>query len=150
MKMLIVGLAAFLSVYSVHLRAEESVFFTVSKQANYSDAINDLSGVIEYHNYRLIKIQPVDEGLLSRGYRVLDYKILFFGNERQVKKIIETTPQASVLLPMRIILYREGDKVIASTPNMRLWKRTFSSNLQPMLERWDKDVRAIMTDFASH
>ncbi|MEJ2362203.1 MAG: DUF302 domain-containing protein [Gammaproteobacteria bacterium] len=150
MKISVLSLAIVLFVFSAHLRAEESVFFTVSKQANYHDALNELSEVIGFHDYKLIKIQPIDKGLRSRGYRVLDYKVLFFSNEQQVNDILAANPRASALLPMRIILYKNGNKVIASTPNMRLWKSTFGKNLQPMLEQWDKNVRAIMTDFASH
>jgi len=129
--------------------ADEGVFFTVSKRAGYDQALNDMTEAIQYHNYTLIKIQPVDEGLRSRGYRSLDYKVLFFGSQQQVNSILADNPQASVLLPMRIILYRKGNKVIASTPNMRMWKSVFGKKLQPMLDRWDKDVRAIMTDFVT-
>lgn len=150
MKVPVLSLAILLFCFSAHLRAEESVFFTVAKQASYHDAINDLSEVIGFHDYKLIKIQPVDDGLRSRGYRVPGYKVFFFGNEQQVNAILAVDPRASALLPMRIILYKEGNKVIASTPNMRLWKSTFGKKLQPMLEQWDRNVRAIMTDFANY
>lgn len=146
MKISILGLTILLFV-STQVQADEGVFYTVSKRAGYNQALNDMTEAIEFHNYTLIKIQPVDEGLRSRGYRSLNYKVLFFGSQKQVNSILAKNPQASVLLPMRIILYKKGNKVIASTPNMRMWKSVFGKNMQPMLERWDKNVRAIMTDF---
>lgn len=58
-------------------------------------------------------------------------------------------PEAVMLLPLKIILYREGGVVIAIAPNMEMWKDIFgSAALNLMINQWQKDVLSILHEFS--
>jgi uncharacterized protein (DUF302 family) len=127
----------------------DDLFLTATRQSAYRSALDDLTVAITNHDYTLIKIQPVDQGLRRKGYKTSDYKVLFFGNLQQVNEVLKTSPEASVLLPLKIMLYRRGDTIIASAPSMKMWKGVFGKTLDPIIDHWERDVQSILRDFAS-
>lgn len=125
------------------------LFLSVTKQIDYAIALDDLSLAINNHGYIPVKIQPVDEGLRAKGYETSDYKLIFFGDKAQLDKVLAVSPEAAVMLPLRIILYREGDVVIASAPSMDMWKGVFGGEaLNLMINQWQKDVLSILQEFS--
>jgi uncharacterized protein (DUF302 family) len=128
--------------------AADDLFLTVSRHCNYESAMNELSFAIAENRCTLVKIQPVDEGLRHRGYEVSNYKVLFFGDKAQVDQILKDNPQASVIFPLRIMLYQKGDIVVASTYRLDMWKGVFGEDLNPLIDKWDRDVRKILRQYA--
>ena len=125
------------------------LFLSATKQIDYEAALDDLSLAINNHGYIPVKIQPVDEGLRAKGYETSDYKLIFFGDKAQLDKVLAVSPEAVVMLPLRIILYREGDVVIASAPSMEMWKGVFGGKaLNLMINQWQKDVLSILQEFS--
>ena len=125
------------------------LFLSATKQIDYEAALYDLSLAINNHGYTPVKIQPVDEGLRAKGYESSDYKLIFFGDKEQLDKVLAVSPEAAVMLPLRIILYREGDVVIASAPSMEMWKSVFGGEaLNLMINQWQKDVLSILQEFS--
>ena len=90
----------------------EEVFMTVTRQGAYQPALDDLTIAITNHNYTIIKIQPVDQGLRHKGYEASNYKLFFFGDKEQVDKLLAASPAASALLPLKIILVIEDNSLI--------------------------------------
>ncbi|MEJ2107166.1 MAG: DUF302 domain-containing protein [Acidiferrobacteraceae bacterium] len=128
--------------------AADDLFVTVSRHCNYESAVNELSYAIADNKYTLVKIQPVDEGLRHRGYKAPNYKVLFFGDKTQVDRILKDNPQASVIFPLRIMLYQDGDTIVASTYKLDMWKGVFGKDLDPLIDKWDRDVRNILRQYA--
>lgn len=125
------------------------LFLSVTKQIDYAVALDELSLAINNHGYIPVKIQPVDEGLRAKGYVATDYKLIFFGDKEQLDKVLAVSPEAAVMLPLRIILYREGDVVIASAPSMEMWRGVFGEEaLNLLINQWQKDVMAILQEFS--
>lgn len=138
-----------LSCYLVSPGLAGPLFFSATKQVDYEAAVDDLSLAINNHGYTPVKIQPVDEGLRTKGYVTSDYKLIFFGDKEQLDKVLAVSPEAAVMLPLRIILYREGDVVIASAPSMEMWKGIFGGEaLNLLINQWQKDVMAILQEFS--
>lgn len=125
------------------------LFLSATKKVNYETAVDDLSLAINNHGYTPLKIQPVDEGLRAKGYVIADYKLIFFGDKAQLDMVLAVSPEAAVMLPLRIILYREGDVVIASAPSMEMWRGVFGGEaLNLLINQWQKDVMAILQEFS--
>lgn len=125
------------------------LFLSTTKQVGYETAVDDLALAINNHGYTPVKIQPVDEGLRAKGYVTADYKLIFFGDKAHWDKVLAVSPEAAVMLPLRIILYREGDVVIASAPSMEMWRGVFGGEaLNPLINQWQKDVMAILQEFS--
>lgn len=122
---------------------------TVSRKVDYTNALDDLSLAIVDHHYTIIKIQPVDQGLRHHGYAAPNYKVVFFADKTQVDKVLKENPQASVLLPLRIFLYQQGDHVIASAARLNMWKGRFGPRLDPLLVKWDRDLQDILQDYSA-
>ena len=62
--------------------------------------------------------------------------------------MLAVNPEAAILLPLKIVLYREGDVVIAIAPSMEMWKGIFGGEaLNFMIDKWQKDVRSILREF---
>ena len=139
----------FISLFSTPVGAQD-LFLTVSKPSQYLAALNDLSIAIANQDYTLIKIQPVDSGLRQKSYEVGNYKVLFFGNNEQVNKLLSISPEASVILPLKIILYQNNDSVIASAPNLQMWKGVFGDALDAMIDQWQDDIAKILKEFESY
>jgi uncharacterized protein (DUF302 family) len=127
----------------------DDIFLTASRQSAYRSALDDLTVAITNHDYTLIKIQPVDQGLRHKGYQTSDYKLLFFGDRGQVNEVLKASPEASVLLPLKIMLYRNGDTVVASAPSMKMWKGVFGNTVNQIIDQWERDVQTILHEFAS-
>lgn len=148
MKSILLAIAVLLSVIQPAAAAGD-IFITVSRKVDYKSALDDLSIAIADHHYRIIKIQPVDQGLRHRGYTAPNYKVIFFADRTQVNKVLELNPQASVLLPLRIFLYQKGNTVVASAARLHMWKGKFGAKLDPMLVKWDRDLHKILQDYAA-
>jgi uncharacterized protein (DUF302 family) len=123
-------------------------FLTAKRHGDYAAALNDLTIAIADHNYTLIKIQPVDKGLRHHGYQTANYKVLFFGDGNQFDQLVAAHPEASVMLPLKIMLYQQGNTIVASAPDMEMWKGVFGSDITPIIKGWRRDVRRILRDFA--
>jgi uncharacterized protein (DUF302 family) len=124
-------------------------YFSSAKQADYRVALDDLSLAILDHGYTLVKIQPVDKGLRSQGYELFeDYKLVFFGNKELERTAIAATPELAALLPLKIILYQDKERVVAAAPVLEPWQEVFrSSPASEVIKRFDRDVRAILEQY---
>lgn len=146
MKSLLVTMILFCLVSTAAFAKEQ--FLTVERQGDYTPALDDLTIAIADHNYTLIKIQPIDEGLRHFGYKTENYKVVFFGNSKQVDQLVADHPEASVMLPLKIMLYQQGNMIVASSPDMGMWKKVFGPDVIPVIEGWQQDVKKILRDFA--
>ena len=126
------------------------LFLSAERHGAYRPALDALTGAILDHGYTPIKIQPVDEGLRLKGYRSSDYKLIFFGSKAQVDEVLAVYPEAAVMLPLKVILYRKGESVIATTPRLEMWKEVFHSDaLDQLIDVWQSDLTAILQQFSS-
>jgi uncharacterized protein (DUF302 family) len=126
------------------------VFLSAARQGAYRPALDALTVAILDHGYTPVKIQPVDEGLRRKGYPSSDYKLMFFGDKAQVDKVLAVYPEAAVLLPLKVIIYRQGDAVIATTPRLEMWKEVFHNDaLDQLIDVWQNDLIAILQEFSS-
>jgi uncharacterized protein (DUF302 family) len=126
----------------------DEIFLTAEKQSEYRAALDDLSIAITDLEYTIIKIQPVDKGLRKKGYETDNYKLVFFGDKKQMDRVLKANPEASVLLPLKIIIYQDAEMVIASAPSLAMWKGVFGEELDHMIDSWQTDIQAILKEFA--
>ena len=126
-----------------------NIFLTTERQSDYLAALDDLTIAIANHDYTLIKIQPVDQGLRRKGFETTSYKVVFFGDNSQVNQVLITNPEASVILPLKIILYQQGETVIASAPDLSMWEGIFDNGLTPIIKEWQRDMHGILQEFAN-
>lgn len=148
MKSLIIACLLLLAFSPLH--AADQPVISVSKKGDFKTAQVDMTIAIMNNGYILTKIQPIDQGLRSKGYESEDYHLVFFGNQGDQEKAIAIEPRISVLLPLKIMIYRlDGGRIGASIPNLSMWKQLYrSERLNPVIDKWQHDSEEILKEFA--
>lgn len=115
----------------------------------FSDAIGDLQIAIQDHGYRVARIQRVDVGLASGGYTTAEYRLVFFGKPEEMREIEDRYPELLPYLPMKIVIFAEGDSTLALAYNPAILQTFFRIDpMQTRFQRWEKDIRSILDRFA--
>jgi len=121
----------------------------VRAERPFTDAINGLEIAIQDHGYKIAHIQRVDVGLASGGYKTAEYRLVFFGKPEEMREIEQHYPQLLPYLPMKIVIFAEGDSTLALAYNPAILQTFFKIDaLKPTLHRWEKDIRDILDQFA--
>lgn len=144
-KKIFLGLALLLTVTVV--QAEELLMVRIERP--FDDAINDLQLAIQDHGYQIARIQRVDVGLASGGYTTAEYRLVFFGKAAQMREIEDRYPQLLPYLPLKIVIFAEGNSTLALSYNPNLLQTFFKIDpLQNQFRQWEKDIRSILNQLA--
>ena len=115
----------------------------------FGDAIGDLQIAIQDHGYRVAHIQRVDVGMASGGYKTAEYRLVFFGKPNELHGLEDRYPELLPYLPLKIVIFAEGDSTLALTYNPAILQALFKIDpLQTQFRRWEKDIRSILDQFA--
>lgn len=115
----------------------------------FPDAISDLQIAIQDHGYQVARIQRVDVGLASGGYTTAEYRLVFFGKPEEMREIEDRYPELLPYLPLKIVIFAEGNSTLALAYNPAILQAFFSIDpLQTRLQRWERDMRSILDQFA--
>ena len=127
----------------------DDAFISAKRQEDYHVALDELSVAIMDKGYTVVKIQPVDQGLRSKGYPLYEnYKVVFFGNEELEQQAIAAAPELATLLPLKVVLYQDQGRVVATTQQLESWRKVFPSRqAQAVLQRFDRDLQAILEQY---
>lgn len=144
-RIILAWLALLLAAPAAH--ADELLM--VRAERPFTDAINNLEIAIQDHGYKVARIQRVDVGLASGGYKTAEYRLVFFGKPEEMRDIEQRYPQLLPYLPMKIVIFAEGDSTVALAYNPAILQTFFKIDaLRPRWRRWEKDLRDILDQFA--
>jgi len=126
--------------------AEESLLMARSCQG-FPETMLALQESIKAHDYRVARVQRVDIGLTKAGFETDKYRIVFYGNAEEVRRLTGTYPELIPFLPLNFSVFAEGDQtlVVAMNPSY-LGHHYKDPELQILLARWESDVRSILAD----
>jgi uncharacterized protein (DUF302 family) len=137
-----------LTLFAVPAGADELLMVRVERP--FDDAISDLQVAIQDHGYRVARIQRVDVGLASGGYKTAEYRLVFFGKPQEMRALEDRHPELLPYLPLKIVIFAEGDSTLALAYNPALLQSFFKNDaLADLMRRWEKDIRAILDEFAA-
>ena len=132
------------------LPAHADELLMVRAERPFADAISDLQIAIQDHGYRVARIQRVDVGLASGGYTTAEYRLVFFGKPEEMREIEDRYPDLLPYLPLKIVIFAEGDSTLALSYNPAILQTFFGiAPLQARFQRWEKDIREILDQFAA-
>ncbi|MBI3545623.1 MAG: DUF302 domain-containing protein [Gammaproteobacteria bacterium] len=145
LKIMLWALILMLSVQTA--RAEELLMVRIERP--FDDAINDLQIAIQEHGYQVARIQRVDVGLASGGYATAEYRLVFFGKPAEMREIEDRYPQLLPYLPLKIVIFAEGNSALALSYNPALLQTFFKIDpLQSRVQQWEKDIRSILNQLS--
>ena len=137
-----------LTLFAVPSRSDDLLM--VRAERPFDDAISDLQIAIQDHGYRVARIQRVDVGLASGGYKTAEYRLVFFGKPQEIRELEDRYPELLPYLPLKIVIFAEGDSTLALAYNPAILQTFFKKDaLQDQTRRWEKDIRAILDQFAA-
>ena len=120
-----------------------------SKTANMQTALDDLSLALLDHGYTLVKVQPVDQALVKRGYPDPGIRILFIGNASTMDQAIKVNPKLLSVLPLRLTLIVEGKQTLVSSDDLEMWKEMFPDpETARLVDTWQRDLKIILGEFS--
>ncbi len=127
----------------------EAAPVSASKKVIFSEAIDDITQAALNQDYRLVKVQEVDLALVKRGFSDPGVRILFIGNPEQMQRALEQDVQLLALLPLRLTLKREGERVEVSSDDLAPWAaRAANPESRKLVESWQADLRVMLDAYS--
>lgn len=115
----------------------------------FPEAMNVLQEAIKDHGYRVTRIQRVDVGLSSRGFSTAEYRVVYFGKPEEMKRLPDLYPDLMPYLPLKIVLFAEGDTTLALTYNPTALSAAYADpGLSDQFRLWERDLRSILDQYA--
>ncbi len=121
---------------------------SASKAGSMQSALDDLSLALIDHGYQLVKVQPIDNALVKRGYADPGIRIAFVGKEEQIQQALAADPALLNLLPLRLTMEKGADGIRISSDDLAQWRERMPS-AGPVLQKWEDELAAILSDYRS-
>ena len=126
---------------------DEEPLIMVRSAKNFSATLEQLSSAISFNEYKISRIQRVDVGLTKSGYKTKQYRVVFYAKPSEIDKLAENHPRLIPFLPLKIIIFAEGDNTILLALNPdELRKLVPEKDLFPYFKQWETDVRSILAE----
>lgn len=121
----------------------------VRAEQAFPEAMTRLQEIITKHDYKVTRVQRVDIGLTSSGYATAEYRIVFFGKPDEMRALPERHPELLPYLPLKIVVFAEGESTLAVAHSPALLGDFYREPaLRRQFQRWDRDMRSILDQFA--
>jgi uncharacterized protein (DUF302 family) len=125
------------------LAAEE--LFMVRSQLSFPEAMTVLQQTIQENGYQVSRVQRIDIGLTRSGYKTDKYRVVFFGNLQEVRKITDQYPEMVAYLPLKIAIFAENDETILLSSSFKHLRPFYSNaDLLASFARWETDIQTIL------
>jgi len=137
-------LLLWLLVVSSSVQADELLMARI--HSDFPEAMQHLQDAIRLQGYTVSRVQRVDVGLKASGFQTAEYRIVFYGQPDEIRKLADTHFELIPYLPLNIVIFAEGEDTLILAPSPKKLA-TFYSNpeLKGYFDRWEKDVREIFS-----
>jgi len=123
--------------------ADELVMVRVARP--FPETMNSLQNQIRALGYTVSRVQRVDVGLTSSGYKTAEYRLVFFGKEQELRKISARHPDLIPYYPLTIVVIAEEDETLLLATNpLKLMEFFNKPGLDAQFSQWERDIRSIM------
>ncbi len=120
----------------------------VSKRIEMRQAMDDLAIAAANHGMQLVKVQPIDQALVKRGFDNPHVRLIFINSEVAVRWAEAADPRLLNLLPMRFVLLQQGDLITVMVDDLAAWKSYYrDSPGLTVLNAWEIELREVLADF---
>ena len=121
--------------------------FMVRMDTAFPEAMTLLQSAISSRGYTITRLQQVNENLQRREFKSDMYRVVYFGKLDEVRQVTAAHPELIPFLPLNITIFAEGEQAILVASHPRMLRQFFPDPaLQPVFDRWEKDIESIMDD----
>jgi len=122
---------------------------TATRTMDLPVAIDAVTAAAQNSGYQVVKVQPIDQALVKRGYPDPGIRILFIGKSSTMDQAMKINPRLLSVLPLRLSLIVEGKDTLVSSDDLEIWKEMFPDpETARLIETWQRDLRTILRDFS--
>ncbi len=112
----------------------------------FPEAMLKLQNVLKAHGQTLSRVQRVDIGLTSKGYKTDKYRVVFFGRLDEIREVAEKHPLLIPYVPHKIAIFAEEDETLIVAANPASLFPEKDPALQKFVRTWKADLEAIFHD----
>ncbi len=142
------ALLALLLWLTVPAQAAQDLFISRSPRP-FPEAMAGAQQAITDSGYQVVRVQRVDVGLSSSGFKTAEYRLVFFGRAQEMQALPRIAPELMAYMPLKMVIFAEGETTVMVMQNPAMLSRLFpQKELQPYFQRWEKDVRAVLDRMA--
>jgi hypothetical protein len=119
-----------------------------AKTTDLRGALDDLALAAANRDYQIVKVQPLDNALVKRGFANPGVRLVFIGNAQVVAQAGDADPRLLEFLPIRLTLVQRGTEVTVMSDDLTPWKQAIDQGPgRALLDRIEADLVAILADF---
>ena len=132
-----------LLLHAMSAVADQHLFMLRSSQP-FPETMAALQDAIQKQGYTVSRIQHVDVGLTTMGFKTDLYRVVFFAKPDELHQLGEQHPELVPYLPLKIAIFAEADETILVAANP-LNLRDFypDAGLHTTFSHWHDDLAAI-------
>jgi len=139
--------AALLAALSLAAPASAQELRMARSPEEFPEAMLTLQDSIKAHGYTVARVQRVDVGLTSMGYKTDKYRVVFFGREPEMDQLIAKHPELVAYLPLKVAIFAEGKETLVVGANLQQVFGFFHmADVDAAAAKWDKDLAGILDD----
>ena len=121
--------------------------YMVRTQLSFPEAMAVLQEAIRKHGQVVSRVQRVDIGLTTFGYKTDKYRVVFYGELDDIREVTNQYPELVSYLPLKIAIFAEGDETLLLASSFEHLRGIYpSSTMQSRFDRWEKNVREILEE----
>jgi uncharacterized protein (DUF302 family) len=135
-------LAVFLLVPSLlHAQA----LYMVRSSLSFPEAMAVLQETIDANGYRVSRVQRVDIGLTTFGYKTDKYRVVFFGKPEEIQQLSKDHIEIIPYIPLKIAIFAEGDETILLAAGFDHLRSVYTDDeMLKLLNSWETDIRKML------
>jgi uncharacterized protein (DUF302 family) len=126
--------------------AEERLLMMRSTQS-FPETMLAVQQTLGEYGYTVSRVQRVDIGLTTSGFKTDKYRIVFFGKPEEIRSLSKEHPELIPYLPLKMTLFAEQDEtvLVAMDPTV-LYDVVPTEEFRYRLMRWKNDIESIMDE----
>ena len=110
----------------------------------FPETMTALQHAITAQGYTISRVQRIDIGLTSSGYKTDKYRVVFFGKIDEIYILRDKHPELIPYLPLKIAIFAEGEETILVISNPIAFSQLYpDTELRNVFKQWEQDIVAI-------
>ena len=111
----------------------------------FPEAMLKLQDTIRIMKYKVSRVQRIDIGLTKSGYATDKYRIVFFGDEKEIDFISNKYPHLIPFIPWKIAIFAEQQETLLVSADPMKFSDKKYPGADKFLLKWQKDTQKIMS-----
>lgn len=103
------------------------------------------SSIVE-HGYSIAHEQRCDGGMSDFGYQTDLYRVVFFGNGKEVRSLSAKYPDIVSYLPLKMAVIAEKNETLVSIVNPLVLAPYYDKDVRMQVTRWKNDIESMFED----